>query len=78
MAGQASGKENIMTFVVTHRVSTIRGSMLYAGRRAAGRFRARCNLTPQERANLYVSRMSPALIALSQGGRPYRGQATRR
>jgi hypothetical protein len=64
-----------MTFVVTHRVSTIHGSMLHAGRRAAGRFRARCNLTPQERANLYVSRMSPAVITGSLGARPYCSQA---
>jgi hypothetical protein len=64
-----------MTFVVTHRVSTMHWSMLHAGRRAAGRFRARCNLTPQQRANLYVSRMSPAVITASVGGRPYRGQA---
>jgi hypothetical protein len=67
-----------MTFVVTHRVSTIRGSMLHAGWRAAGRVRARCNLTPQERADLYVSQMSPALITTSLGGRPYCSQGARR
>jgi hypothetical protein len=67
-----------MNVVVTHRVSTIRGSMLHAGRRAAGRFRARCNLTAQERANLYVSQMSPAVVTGSLGGRPYRSQATNR
>jgi hypothetical protein len=67
-----------MTVLVTHRVSTIRGSMLHAGRRAAGRFRAQCNLTAQERANLYVSRMSPAVVTGSLVGRPYHSQATHR
>jgi hypothetical protein len=67
-----------MTFVVTHRVSTIHGSVLHAGRRAAGQFRARCKLTAQERANLYVSQMSPAVITASLGRRPYRSQAALR
>lgn len=55
-----------MAFVVAHRVSP----MLHAGRRVAGRLRARRNLTPQERANLYVSRMAPAVITASLGGHP--------
>ncbi|WP_139818501.1 hypothetical protein [Mycobacterium celatum] len=57
-----------MAFVVAHRVSP----MLDAGRRVAGRLRARRNLTPQERANLYVSRMAPAVITASLGGHPTR------
>jgi hypothetical protein len=67
-----------MTFVVNHRASTIRSSMLHAGRRAAGRMLARCNLTPQERANLYVSRMPLAVITASLGGHPCRSEGTRR
>jgi hypothetical protein len=67
-----------MTYVVTSRVPTISGSVLHAGWRAAGRFRARCKLTPQERANLYVSQMSPAVITATLGGRVYSGQAIRR
>jgi hypothetical protein len=67
-----------MTFAVTQRVSTIHGSVLDAGRRAAGRFLALCQLTAQERANLYVSQMSPAVITASLGGRPYCSQAALR
>lgn len=69
-------EEKIMTFVITHRVSTFRNSMLHAGRRAAGRLRARSNLTPQERANLYVSRMPLAVITASLGGHPYSSEET--
>jgi len=50
-----------MAFVSTHRVPTFH---------VAGRFRRRFNLTPQERANLYVSRMPIAVITASLGGHP--------
>jgi hypothetical protein len=67
-----------MTFAVIHRFSTIRSSMLHTGRLGAGRLRAQCNLAPQERANLYVSRMPLAVITASLGGHPYRSERTRR
>lgn len=55
-----------MAFVLTHPVSAIRGSAaLHAGLRAATRWRARHTLTPQQRANLYVSRMPPAMVTHS-------------
>lgn len=61
-----------MAFVVTHRLSTVsrvRGvSMLRAGRLLANRFHRRARLTPQERANLYVSRMPIAMVTASLGG----------
>lgn len=61
-----------MAFVVTHRFSTasrVRGaSMLRAGRLLANRFHRRARLTPQERANLYVSRMPIAMVTASLGG----------
>ena len=61
-----------MAFVVTHRFSVaprMRGrSMLRAGRLLANRFHLRANLTPQERANLYVSRMPIAMVTASLGG----------
>ncbi|OBH59087.1 hypothetical protein [Mycobacterium sp. E2479] len=60
-----------MAFVVTHRFSAAseRGrSMLRAGRLVANRFHRRASLTPQERANLYVSRMPIAMVTASLGG----------
>lgn len=67
-----------MAFVVTHRFSAVprgrRRSMLRAGRLLADKLHLRTNLTPQERANLYVSRMPIAVVTASLGahasGRP--------
>jgi hypothetical protein len=68
-----------MTFVVNHRVSTVLGwTKSHASRRVVGRFRRRRNPTPQERANLYVSRMPVAVITASLGGHPVRTDCTRR
>jgi hypothetical protein len=60
-----------MAFVLTQRVSMFhwRTKLLF-GRHVAGRFRRRLSLTPQERANLYVSRMPIAVITASLGGHP--------
>jgi hypothetical protein len=73
-ADRASRQEKIMAFVVTHRHSgfmTWRGrSLLRTGRLLANKLCARTDLTPQERANLYVSRMPIAVITASLGGHP--------
>jgi hypothetical protein len=71
-----------MAFVVTHRLTGIaraRGaSMLRAGRLLANKLHARRGLTPQERANLYVSRMPIAVITASLGGHPSDSAGNRR
>jgi hypothetical protein len=63
-----------MTFVVAHRFSGVkkfRGrSMLRAGRLLTNRLCALRVPTPQERANLYVSRMPIAVVTASLGGHP--------
>ncbi|WP_142281976.1 hypothetical protein [Mycobacterium sp. IEC1808] len=63
-----------MAFVVAHRLAgPQRGrgrSMLRIGRLLVGKLHARSTLTPQERANLYVSRMPIAVISASLGGHP--------
>lgn len=46
--------------------------MLTVGRGAAAWVRGRLDLTPQERANLYVSWAPPAVITASLGAHPYR------
>jgi hypothetical protein len=67
-----------MAFISRHRVSTVRGwAKLQMGRRVAARFRRRLNLTSQERANLYVSRMPIAVITASLGGHPIDSERNR-
>jgi hypothetical protein len=65
-------QEKIMAFVITHRFSAaskLRGrSMLRAGRLLANKLHLQGGLTPQERANLYVSRMPIAMVTASLGG----------
>jgi hypothetical protein len=78
-AGRSSFRqEKIMAFVFTHRVSTVHGwAKLQTGRRVAARLCRRLNLTPQERANLYVSRMPIAVITASLGGHPIDSERNR-
>jgi lipoate synthase len=60
-----------MAFVFAHNVSTVhRRTMPQAVRRVAARFHRALNLTPEERANLYVSRMPIAVVTASLGGHP--------
>ena len=71
-----------MAFVVAHRhsgVTRLRGrSMLRAGRLLMKKLCAGRNLTPQERANLYVSRMPIAVVTASLGGHPASSADNRR
>jgi hypothetical protein len=71
-----------MAFVVTHRVSRLtRGSgrsLLRSGRLLVSKLHARRRLTPQERANLYVSRMPIAVVTASLGGHPSDNASDRR
>jgi hypothetical protein len=71
-----------MAFVVTHRFTDIArarsASMLRAGRLLATKLHVRSSLTPQERANLYVSRMPIAVITASLGGHPSDHEGNRR
>ena len=63
-----------MVFVVAHRVSgasRLRGrSVMRAGRLLMEKLSGARALTPQERANLYVSRMPIAVVTASLGGHP--------
>jgi hypothetical protein len=63
-----------MAFVVTHRLSRLtrgpRHSLLRSGRLLVSKLHTRSRLTPQERANLYVSRMPIAVVTASLGGHP--------
>jgi hypothetical protein len=71
-----------MAFVVTHRLTDPkrgRGrSMLRVGRLLVSKLHARSTLTPQERANLYVSRMPIAVVTASLGGHPSDSAGNRR
>jgi hypothetical protein len=71
-----------MAFVVTHRLTGIAKArsapMLRAGRLLANKLHARSRLTPQERANLYVSRMPIAVVTASLGGHPPDSAGNRR
>jgi hypothetical protein len=71
-----------MAFVVAHRHTgfvSLRGrSMLRAGRLLMDKLRVRSALTPQERANLYVSRTPIAVVTASLGGHPSDAAAERR
>ncbi|MEE6178945.1 hypothetical protein [Mycobacterium sp. 050134] len=62
-----------MAFTTAHRVP---GASLWRG--IAGAFSARCRLTAEERANLYVSRMPIAVVTASLGGHPSDGSGYHR
>ncbi len=67
---------------VAHRLTGLkrgRGrSMLRVGRLLANKWHARSSLTPQERANLYVSRTPIAVVTASLGGHPSDGARNHR
>lgn len=71
-----------MAFVVTHRFSGRTGgpgrALLRSARLLGRKLHARSALTPQERANLYVSRMPIAVVTASLGGHPSVGADHRR
>ncbi|WP_141681935.1 hypothetical protein [Mycobacterium malmoense] len=72
-----------MAFVVTQRRTGVvtqrrtgngRGrALLRSARLLATKVHARTTLTPQERANMYVSRMPIAVVTASLGGHPSTG-----
>lgn len=70
-----------MAFVVTHRLTgPLMGSgrsMLRVGRLMVSKLNARTALTPQERANLFVSRTPIAVVTASLGGHPSDGAGNR-
>ena len=59
-----------MAFVVAHRFSSVKRLRGRAGRLLANRLFALRIPTPQERANVYVSRMPIAVVTASLGGHP--------
>jgi hypothetical protein len=71
-----------MAYVVAHRLTGLKKgsgrSMLRVGRLLADKLHARSALTPQERANLHVSRMPIAVVTASLGGHPSDGAGNHR
>jgi hypothetical protein len=63
-----------MAVVFAQGIPTIRG---WTVRRVAARLHRALNLTSEERANLYVSRMPIAVVTASLGGHPIGNAANR-